>query len=328
MTRPAAARTSSKRSAPGARRPAARPPRRISGPVARARSGSLAAAVAIPVPGIALPRKRPSRSGAPSRRSAPAAQPGIAQLGAGALAGLSSSAFLDRLVRGRLWIGLLAFALIGIVAMQLLVLKLNTGVGRTLGHVAALQRENAQLSIEDSVFSSENRVAPLAASDGMTPAAPGTVHFLAASSADVSRAAAVLAAAAQASPSATSTTSAGGGESSTTTASTGAEAASQTTGGSAETASAAESSSSSATAATSGEDAAGSSESQPSGSSASGAPSNETTASPGQSAPSGEAQAAQASEPNSGAAASSPGSSASGAPSSGPGGGTQAGARE
>jgi hypothetical protein len=267
MTPPATARSSSKRSAPGVRRPAARPPRRISGPGAVARSGSLAAAVAIPVPGIAPPRKRPARPGSPSRRRAPAvAQPGIVQRGAGALAGVPSSAFLDRLIRGRLWIGLLTFALIGIVAMQLLVLKLNTGIGRTLGHVAALQRENAQLSIEDSVFSSENRVAPLAAADGMTLAAPGTVHFLTANNADINRAAAVLANAAQASASATSTASTSGGESSTTTGSADAEAAQ--TGSSTEAPGAAESSSPS-TAAASGEETAGSSESQPAGSSAS-----------------------------------------------------------
>ena len=96
---------------------------------------------------------------------------------------------MDRLIRGRLWIGLLAFALIGIVAMQLLVLKLNTGIGRTLGHVATLQRENAQLNIEDSMYSSENRVAPLATAAGMTLAPAGTVHFVTASMADISRAA-------------------------------------------------------------------------------------------------------------------------------------------
>ena len=99
---------------------------------------------------------------------------------------------MDRLIRGRLWIGLLAFALIGIVAMQLLVLKLNTGIGRTLGHVATLQRENAQLNIEDSMYSSENRVAPLATAAGMTLAPAGTVHFVTASMADISRAAAAL----------------------------------------------------------------------------------------------------------------------------------------
>jgi hypothetical protein len=245
MTPPAVARTSSKRSAPGARRPAARPPRRLSGPGAAPRSGSLAAAVAIPAPGIAPPHRRPSQPGSPARRRASAdSRPGLALRGAGALAGVPSSAFLDRLVRGRLWIGLLAFALIGIVAMQLLVLKLNTGVGRTLGNVAALQRENAQLSIEDSVLSSESRVAPLAAADGMTLAAPGTVHFVTASNADISRAAAVLANAAQPSASATSTTGASGGESPTATGSVGAEATGQTAG-STETASAGESSGSS-----------------------------------------------------------------------------------
>ncbi len=101
--------------------------------------------------------------------------------------------------------------------MQLVVLKLNTGIGRTLGHVATLQRENAQLSIEDSMYSSENRVAPLAAAAGMTLAPAGTVHFVAASKADISRAAAALCRrVAQASASATSATSAAAGESSTT----------------------------------------------------------------------------------------------------------------
>jgi cell division protein FtsL len=106
---------------------------------------------------------------------------------------------LDRLIHGRLWIGLLAFSLIGIVAMQLVVLKLNTGIGHTLTREATLQRENAQLGIEDSMYSAESRVAPLAAAAGMTLAPPGTVHFVQAASTDVSRAAAALAAPIQAS---------------------------------------------------------------------------------------------------------------------------------
>ena len=217
MTPPATARSLPKRAAPdrskiGQRRAASPRARRISGPSAPARSGSLAAAVAIPAPGVALPRERPARPSSPSRkRSAPArrrvsagATPGIALRGVQALDGISSSAFVDRLIRGRLWIGLLAFALIGIVAMQLLVLKLNTGIGRTLGHVATLQRENAQLNIEDSMYSSENRVAPLATAAGMTLAPAGTVHFVTASMADISRAAAALSTAAQASASSAS----------------------------------------------------------------------------------------------------------------------------
>ncbi|MGA7703603.1 MAG: hypothetical protein WB998_01785, partial [Solirubrobacteraceae bacterium] len=104
-----------------------------------------------------------------------------------------AGALLDRLIRGRLWIGLLAFSLIGIVAMQLVVLKLNTGIGRTLTREATLQRENAQLGIEDSMYSAETRIAPLAAAGGMTLAPPGSVHFVQAASADISRAASALA---------------------------------------------------------------------------------------------------------------------------------------
>ncbi|HEU0251069.1 MAG TPA: hypothetical protein VFR48_10135 [Solirubrobacteraceae bacterium] len=108
---------------------------------------------------------------------------------------MSDNALLDRLVRGRLWIGLLAFALIGIVAMQLLVLKLNTGIGATLAREAALQRSNAQLGIEAATGSGEGRIEPLAAATGMTFAPSGSVHFVASSPAsDISRTAAALAA--------------------------------------------------------------------------------------------------------------------------------------
>jgi hypothetical protein len=138
--------------------------------------------------------------------------PGIAVRAIDAFEGLSSSVVLDRLIRGRIWIGLLAFALIGIVAMQLLVLELNTGIGRTLTRVAALQRENAQLGIEDSTYSAEGRVAPLAAAAGMMLAPVGTVHFVARNPADVSHAAAVLSTAAQVSPGSSVGGEAGGGE--------------------------------------------------------------------------------------------------------------------
>jgi cell division protein FtsL len=164
--------------------------------------------MAVAAPGIALPRQRPARPAVKPRRAParlpstrrPAQEaPGIALRAVGAFEAVSASAALDRLIRGRVWIGLLAFSLIGIVAMQLVVLELNTGIGRTLTREAALQRENAQLGIEDSTYSAESRVAPLAAAAGMTLAPLGTVHFLQAAPADVSRAAAALAAPIQAS---------------------------------------------------------------------------------------------------------------------------------
>jgi hypothetical protein len=214
MTPPAAGATSSlDRQAPSSpRRVSARNARRISGPArpnARTAPGvsRSVAAVALPAPGITLPGRRPVRTGAPSRRPAKGdatQNPGIALRTAGALQRLPASALLDRLMRGRLWIGLLAFALIGIVAMQLVVLKLNTGIGGRLQHEASLQRENAELGIENSVYSAENRIAPLAAATGMTFAPPGVVHFVAASPDDVSRAANALSSAAQTSTSAQS----------------------------------------------------------------------------------------------------------------------------
>lgn len=207
MTPPAAAASRpAARTSAGSRRAAVRAPRRVSGPAGPAR---VAAAVAMPAPGIALPRQRPARPSVKPRR-APARKttrrvtqeaPGIALRTLGAFEALSASVILDRLIRGRIWIGLLAFSLIGIVAMQLVVLELNTGIGRTLTRAATLQRENAQLGIEDSMYSAESRVAPLAAAAGMTLAPPGTVHFVQAVPADLSRAVSALSAPIQASAS-------------------------------------------------------------------------------------------------------------------------------
>lgn len=148
------------------------------------------------------PVRHPRRISGPARpsRTAPRSLPrtddhGLALRAIGAYERVSDSALLDRLVRGRLWIGLLAFALIGIVAMQLMVLKLNTGIGATLAREAALQRSNAQLGIEAATGSGEGRIEPLAAATGMTFAPSGSVHFVASSPAsDISRAAAALAA--------------------------------------------------------------------------------------------------------------------------------------
>ncbi len=149
-----------------------------------------------------------------AKRPAGTGAPGLALRAIDAFEGISGSVLLDRLIRGRLWIGLLAFALIGIVAMQLFVLELNTGIGRTLTHVAALQRENAQLGIEDSTYTAEARVAPAAAANGMVLAPVGAVHFVAASPSDVSRAAAALSTAVQAPSSAALSSTSGLGEAS------------------------------------------------------------------------------------------------------------------
>lgn len=183
---------------PSRRTPAPRP-RRVSGPAAPARRSAPARRTAAAGTAAAGGTSVRVASGRPaSGRTAaarPANPPGLALRAFAVYERVADSQLLDRLARGRLWIGLLAFALIGIVAMQLMVLKLNTGIGATLAREAALQRDNAQLGIQSSTGSGEARIEPLAAATGMTFAPPGSVHFVTSNPAtDVSRAAQALAA--------------------------------------------------------------------------------------------------------------------------------------
>lgn len=107
-----------------------------------------------------------------------------------ALASVPEHRLLDRLVRGRFWIGFVAFALLGIVAMQLSLLKLNTGIGRALEHQSLLERQNATLRDEVSSLSAGDRVETQAARAGMVVAAPGSITFLKAGGSGVARRAA------------------------------------------------------------------------------------------------------------------------------------------
>ncbi|HXB65868.1 MAG TPA: hypothetical protein VNV42_13450 [Solirubrobacteraceae bacterium] len=144
------ARSAGPRTAP---RPASRPasrPRRLSGPAtSRQREAALAGAGAGTL-GLRLPL------------------PGYLRL---------PDRLIDRLIGGRTWIAVIAFALIGIVAMQLWVVKLGVGIGRALEHTQLLQRENAVLAGEDSALSSAERIERLALAKGMVFASPGALHF-------------------------------------------------------------------------------------------------------------------------------------------------------
>jgi len=174
-------------------------------PAAAAPAVHRARTAAPPRPRIAPPRPRrisgPARPPVrpPVRQPArPAQQPAQAErglvLGVLELVGsLSSHRALDRLIRGRIWIALIAFALIGIVVLQLLVLQLNASIGRALVHEAQLQRENAAYSIENSELASGERVESKAARLGMELVPIGALRFLTADPrADVARAAAAL----------------------------------------------------------------------------------------------------------------------------------------
>ncbi len=73
---------------------------------------------------------------------------------------------------------MVAFALIGIVTMQLGLLKLNAGIGRALEHEAALQREDSVLSVENSEVAAGDTVELQAAHMGMQLIPAGALRFL------------------------------------------------------------------------------------------------------------------------------------------------------
>jgi hypothetical protein len=85
---------------------------------------------------------------------------------------------LDRLIRGRLWIGLIAGALVALVFMQVSLLKLNTGISADLMTSQNLERANAELRAGVSSLDSGQRIQDLAAARGMVMPDDGQLRFL------------------------------------------------------------------------------------------------------------------------------------------------------
>jgi hypothetical protein len=178
------------------------------------------AAAAAPVvrPRQPISPRRPRRvsgPGRPAQRVSPRRrrETGFALGAVSALEALAQHRMLDRLIRGRTWIGIVAFALIGIVTLQLGLLKLNGGIGRALEREAVLQRENAALSIENSDLAAGPRVQARAGQLGMAFVATSALHFLSAPArADVVKAATALSAATHTASAEASEAAATGGE--------------------------------------------------------------------------------------------------------------------
>jgi cell division protein FtsL len=231
-----------------------------------------------------------------------------------ALETIANHRLLDRLLRGRAWIGLVAFALIGIVTMQLGLLKLSGGIGRAIEREALLQRENAALSIENSELAAGDRVQSLATRLGMELVPAGALRFLTANPrTDLARGAAALSRSARTTPASSEES----GSASTTTVSSQAGAETQAPAPTEARSRAAEQST-----AASGESAASSESTSHPESTSSGeshAPSGESATSSAESS-TASATPASGSEPSS-ATASAPSSSAEATPA----GGTQAG---
>ncbi len=185
-SRPSATRGSGHRS--NVRRPVApTAPRRVSGPAGGATASGV---IAVPAPGrtrptrertaparerTSPPRSRPSRSRR-GARSATRAPWGLRT--AGYLRALPDHVLLDRIIRGRVWIPLLGVLLAGIVFMQVEVLKLNAGIGRSLERGSALQAQNELLRAGVSRLSDDQRIERIAAQLGMLMPSPEQLRFV------------------------------------------------------------------------------------------------------------------------------------------------------
>jgi cell division protein FtsL len=91
---------------------------------------------------------------------------------------------LDRLVRGRAWIAIVAVGLLGIVFMQVSMLRLNAGISRAVTAAETLQRQNSTLRADISELDSGERIQNTAAGLGMVMPEAGKVHYLDARRAD------------------------------------------------------------------------------------------------------------------------------------------------
>jgi cell division protein FtsL len=127
---------------------APRAPRRVSGPVARPRAG-LAGVDSSPSTG-ALERLR----------------------------ALPDHRLLDRILRGRAWVWLIGLGLMGIVAMQVSLLKLNTGISRAVEATSTLERQNADLEASIARLSSGERIRAAAERNGMVTPPAGELRYL------------------------------------------------------------------------------------------------------------------------------------------------------
>jgi hypothetical protein len=133
---------------------------------------------------------RPTRAGAartrrvsgPLRPVPATAPPGAVRRGTtGAferLRALPETRFVDGLLRGRAWIWLIGILLGGIVATQVSLLKLNTGISRAVTTVGTLERQNAELEAEIGRLSSAERISAAAADEGLVTPPAGSVEYL------------------------------------------------------------------------------------------------------------------------------------------------------
>jgi hypothetical protein len=118
--------------------------------------------------GAAAPARRPARRTTSSRVAAGGQLiPFAVGRSATALRGLPDSGLVVRMTRGRLWIGVLAVLLVGIVALNVVTLSFAASSGKVDERNTALEQENRELQSRVSTVASGTRVHHEAAAQGL-----------------------------------------------------------------------------------------------------------------------------------------------------------------
>lgn len=117
-----------------------------------------------------IPRRRPATTTPLPQRIGPIA------ISAGRR--LRDSQLVDRLVRGRAWIALIGVLLIGLVGLNVSLLKLNAAAGRNAEWAKLLRVENADLQARVSHLRSGQRIQDVARGMGFVMPAAASVHYL------------------------------------------------------------------------------------------------------------------------------------------------------
>jgi len=92
----------------------------------------------------------------------------------------------------RVWIGVVAVLLVGLVFMQVKLLHINAGIGENVAKISLLERQNAELRTGVSALSSDSRIVAEAQRMGFVEPPVGSSHFASWRAGSASRALALL----------------------------------------------------------------------------------------------------------------------------------------
>ena len=108
---------------------------------------------------------------------------------AGAVGGIADSGLVVRLTRGRLWIGMLAALLVGIVALNVIALSFNASSSAAGRQADVLKRQNSSLHAQIAELTASSEVQQTAGRLGLHLPNPNQIGYLKPSPGDAAAAA-------------------------------------------------------------------------------------------------------------------------------------------